>query len=142
MKYEKPLPVYTPVSLKYWQTLKRHELTIQKCKKCNKNIFYPREFCPDCLSEDLRWLKVSGIGKLQSYTVVHSTAYPEFRNDLPIILGFIKLEEGVQMMADIVMCKPENLRVDMEVEIVFDDITEEHTLPRFRPCSKKEQDSR
>lgn len=139
MKYQKPLPIHTPVSEKYWQSLKQHELTIQKCNICDKNIFYPREFCPDCLSEDLEWFKISGKGRLHSYTVIHSSAYPEFRDDLPIMLGFIKLEENVHMIANIVECEPENLKVEMEVEIVFDDITAEYTLPRFKPCSKQEQ---
>ena len=137
MKYEKPLPARTPVSQEYWQALKRHELTIQKCRKCGKNIFYPREFCPDCLSEDLEWFKVSGKRKLHSYTVIHSTAYSEFRNELPIILGFVELEEGVHMVSNIVECKLQNLKVDMDVEVVFDDITKEFTLPRFRPSRKQ-----
>jgi uncharacterized OB-fold protein len=84
----------------------------------------------------LEWFKTRGKGKLHSYTIIHSTAYPEFRDDLPIMLGLIKLEENVNMIANIVECQPKNLRVDMEVEIVFDDITAEYTLPRFRPCSK------
>ena len=139
MKYKRPLPIQSPISQKYWHALKQNELSIQKCKKCAKNIFYPREFCPDCLSDDLEWFKASGKGKLHSYTIIHSTAYPEFRAHLPIILGFIKLEEGVHMIADIVECKPENLKLEMEVEIIFDNVTTEYTIPRFKPRSKEAQ---
>jgi uncharacterized OB-fold protein len=36
------------------------------------------------------------------------------------------------MMSNIVECSPESVTCDMEVEVVFDDVTEDFTLPKFR----------
>jgi uncharacterized OB-fold protein len=133
MRYEKPLPQPTPISKKYWEGLRNHKLLLQRCRKCGISIFYPRKFCPNCLSEDLEWFEARGKGKLHSFTVVYSTGYPEFRKDVPFIIGFVRLEEGVSMISNIVGCELSDLKVDMDVEVVFDDVTEEFTLPKFKP---------
>jgi uncharacterized OB-fold protein len=41
------------------------------------------------------------------------------------------------MLTTIVEVKPEELSIGMEVEVVFDDVTEEMSLPRFRPLRKE-----
>ena len=130
MGYGKPLPTPTPTTQGFWEGLREHKLLIQRCQKCGQIIFYPREFCPNCLSEDLEWFEASGKGKLHSYTIIYSTAYPEFRGEVPLLLGFVELEEGVHMMSNLVNCQPQDVQVDMDVEVVFDDITESFTLPR------------
>ncbi len=65
--------------------------------------------------------------------MVYSTGYPEFREDVPFIIALVELEEGVHMLSNLVECKPEDAQVDMDVEVVFDDVTEEFSLPKFRP---------
>jgi len=37
------------------------------------------------------------------------------------------------MMTNIVDCDPQDVKIGMEVEVVFDDITEDVTLPKFKP---------
>jgi len=48
-------------------------------------------------------------------------------------MAVVRLEEGVQLMSNIVGCKPEQVKCDMEVEVVFEDVTDEITLPKFKP---------
>nr|MDO8091185.1 Zn-ribbon domain-containing OB-fold protein [Candidatus Sigynarchaeota archaeon] len=133
MEYKKPLPTPTPISKKYWEAAREHKLMIQKCGDCGENVFYPRAFCPKCMSSNLNWIESSGKGKLHSFCVVYSTGYPEFREDVPFIIALVELEEGVHMLSNLVECKPEDAQVDMDVEVVFDDVTEEFSLPKFRP---------
>jgi uncharacterized OB-fold protein len=45
----------------------------------------------------------------------------------------VRLEEGISMISNIVGCELSDLKVDMDVEVVFDDVTEEFTLPKFKP---------
>jgi uncharacterized OB-fold protein len=131
--YKKPLPKQSPWSKPFWDGCKKHELLIQKCKDCQKYIFYPKLFCPHCLSTHLEWVKTTGRGKIYSYTIVYSYGPTEFSEDTPYIVAIIDLQEGVRMMSNIVGCAPETVECDMEVGIVFDDVNEEMTLPKFRP---------
>lgn len=134
-EYNKPLPQPTPWSKPFWEGCKRHEFLIQKCKDCGKYIFYPKLFCSYCLSPNLEWVKASGKGKVYTYSIVHSYPPTEFAGDVPYIVGVIVLEEGVRLMSNIVEVSPEDVKCDMEVEVVFDDVTEEITLPKFKPIT-------
>lgn len=134
-EYEKPLPSASPWSRPFWQGCKRKELLIQQCKKCGSKIFYPKLFCPACLSPELDWIKASGKGKVYTYSTVHAYQPAAFANDVPYTIAVIRLEEGVQMMSRIVDCSPEDIKCDMDVEVVFQDINEEFTLPMFRPAA-------
>ena len=131
--YNKPLPYVDEESRSFWEGAKRHELCLQKCQDCGKFHFYPRSICPHCFSYNTEWTRVSGRGKVYSFTVAHKTGLPAFQQDVPYNIAIIELEEGVRMMSNIVECRNEDLSIDMPVEVVFDDVTPEITLPKFRP---------
>lgn len=132
-KYKKPLPQPTPWSKPFWEGCRKHEFLVQKCIDCQKYIFYPKMFCPHCLSSNLEWFKSSGKGKIYSYMVVYSYQPTEFEENLPYIVAIIELEEGVRLMSNVIGCSPETVKCDMKVGVVFDDVTEEVTLPKFKP---------
>lgn len=50
------------------------------------------------------------------------------------MLALVTLAEGPRMMTNIVDCDPEAVRIGMAVTVTFDDVTEEVTLPKFRPA--------
>jgi uncharacterized OB-fold protein len=64
--------------------------------------------------------------------VTHQNQAPGFRDELPYVLAYVELEEGVRVLTNIVGCPPNEVCVGMPVEVVFDDVTAEVTLPRFR----------
>lgn len=134
-EYEKPLPFPSPWSRPFWEGCRRHELLIQHCKDCGANIFYPKLFCSSCLSPNLEWIRSSGRGRIYTFTTVYSYAPTQFANDVPYVIAVIRLEEGVQLMSNIVDGALEQVKCDMEVEVVFDDVTEDFTLPKFRPVT-------
>lgn len=131
--YNKPLPWVYETTRPFWEGAKRHELWLQRCRDCGKFHHYPRFLCPYCLSDNTEWTKVSGRGKIYSFTVSYREAAPAFRPDVPYNIALIELEEGVRMMSNIVECRNEDLRIDMPVEVVFDDVTPEITLLKFKP---------
>jgi hypothetical protein len=55
-----------------------------------------------------------------------------FVNDSPYAPAVIELEEGVRLLSEVVDCDPDALEIDMPVEVVFEDVTDEVTLPKFR----------
>ncbi len=135
--YKKPLPKADPVTAPYWESLKAHAMKIQRCNDTGKFFFYPRGMSPFTLSGNLSWEAVSGKGVLHAFTIVHANRAPGFAEELPYVVALIELEEGVRMMSNLidVQADPEHVKIGMPVELVYDDVTNEITLPKFRPAS-------
>ena len=133
-KYSKPLPkISNQIVKEFYEGTKKHKLLVQHCNDCGRNIFYPKTFCPYCWSENIGWIDSKGKGKLYSYTVCMSNVSEVFELDLPYVVGVVDLEEGVRLLTNIVDCRPEDIKCDIDVEVVFRDVNEEFTLPMFRP---------
>lgn len=135
-EYKKPLPEINPWSIAFWDGAKQHRLLIQECKDCGEKIFYPRKMCPQCWSQRLSWAEASGRGKIFSYSVTLTGVEEKFVEDLPFVLALVDLEEGVRMMTNIVNCPPENVSIGMDVEVVFEDVTEDISIPKWQPTEK------
>ena len=134
--YRKPLPEIQPWSRAFWEGTRRHELLIQECEECGAKIFYPRKYCPECWSAQLKWAKASGKGRVYCHTTTMAGVEDKFVEDLPFVLALVDLEEGVRMMGNIVDCDPGDVGIGMDVEVVFEDVTPEITLPKWKPVKK------
>lgn len=134
-EYRKPLPRSTLDSREFWEGCKRHELVIQRCKDCGTYRHYPRAMCSNCNSTNIEWAKVSGKGSVYTYTVAYPPVHPAFADEVPYAIAIVELEEGVRMVTNVVDCKPEDIYIGMSVEVVFDEVTDQVTLPRFRRLS-------
>ena len=130
--YGGALPKTTPETQAFWDGTKAHRLMLPWCKDCGKPHFYPRSICPFCLSANLEWRQASGRGKLHTY-VINFKAAKGFTK-VPYVIAVVELDEGPRMMTNIVIDDPtpEALPIDAPVEVVFDDVTETITLPKFR----------
>jgi uncharacterized protein len=129
----KPIPVPTRETQPYWEGCKNHELRVQKCTACGHCQFYPRLYCTACMSDRVEWVKTSGRGQVLSFTVVYRPVTRAFAAEVPYVVALITLDEGPQMMSNIVGCAPESVRIGMPVEVVFEDWTEEVSVAKFRP---------
>ena len=130
---KKPVPIVNPWAKPFWDAAQEEKLILQKCQDCDKHIFYPRIACPHCFSDKVEWVDASGKGMVYSYTVVTNNAPSAFLQDMPFVIAIVKLEEGVQMLSNIVNCNPEDVVCDMPVEVTFEKLDDEFTLPKFRP---------
>ena len=130
----KPSPVVNTWARPFWDAARQERLVIQKCVACGEHVFYPRIACPHCGADELEWVEASGRGSVYSFTVVESNAPSAFLNDMPYVVAIIRLQEGVQMMSNIVGCDPYSIECDMPVEVVFERLNDEFTLPKFRPA--------
>ena len=135
--YSKPLPRPDPVTQPFWDSVKAHAMSIQRCSTCRRYVFYPRMHCPSCFGRDLAWMPVSGRGVVHAFTIVHYHSTPAFRADAPYVVALIELDEGVRMMSNLVDVTPDpqHVHVGLPVAVVYDDVTPELTLPKFRPAS-------
>lgn len=132
-KPTKPVPIVNEWARPFWDAARENKLKIQQCRDCGKHVFYPRMSCPECFSEDMDWVECSGRGTVYSFTVVESNPPSAFIQDLPYVIAVIRLEEGVQMLSNIVEWEPGALRCDMPVQVTFDKLNDEFTLPKFKP---------
>jgi uncharacterized OB-fold protein len=133
--YKKPIPVPTPETQHFWDGCKDGKLVLQRCDDTGKAYFPPRPFSPFTGSRNVSTFEASGRAILYSYVINHRPA-PGFQDDGPYAIAVVELEEGPRMMTNIVDCAqtPEALALDMALEVVFEAITDDITLPKFRPA--------
>ncbi len=132
--YLKPLPQKDALSAPFWDALHAHALKFQRCEDCSRYAFPPVSHCPGCLSARLAWTPVSGKGKVLAAVTVDHAPIPEFKADVPYNVALVDLDEGVRVWTNVIGCAPAEVVCDMPVEAVFDDVTLEHTLLKFRPA--------
>jgi uncharacterized OB-fold protein len=127
-----PVPNPIPTSQPFWAATKEHKFMLQRCPQGHV-FYYARTHCPECLSRDLEWFEASGKGKLYSYTVCRRAQSPDFEPDVPYVVAAIVLDEGPRMTSLLVDADPDNVQVDGRVEVVWQDVSEEVSMPYFRP---------
>jgi len=134
--YKKPLPMPDPVTQPFWDSTKAHAMKIQRCNDTGKYFFFPRGMSPFTLSDNISWEPVSGKGTLHAFTIVWAQRQPGFAEDAPYVVAMIDLEEGPRMMTTLIDIDPdpEKVKIGMAVEVVYEDVTDEITLPKFRPA--------
>ena len=127
----RPLP--TPETMHFWDGTAAGELRLQRCDACANVYFPPRPFCPACASRNVTVFKASGNATLYSYVINHRPA-PGFTP--PYAIAVVELAEGPRMMTNIVDCPqtPEALELDMKLEVAFEKLDDNCTLPLFRPA--------
>lgn len=109
-----------------------HELRFQRCTECGTWRHIPRDMCAKCGSFDWEWARSSGKGKLFSWTTATQPMLPQFKDVIPYSAVVVELDEGVRMVTWLTNVKPDELKLDMPLEVDFDDVTPEVTLPKFR----------
>jgi len=134
-EYPGPIPVPTPETRPFWEAARRHELVLQHCAACKEYVFYPRALCPRCLGDGLEWRRLSGRGTLHTFTVVYRGARG-FPLGPPYVIAIVELAEGARLMTNLVGidADPARIRIGMPVEVVFEDVSADIALPRFRPA--------
>jgi uncharacterized OB-fold protein len=64
--------------------------------------------------------------------VVAQPAHPAFKDAVPYGVVLVELEEGVRIISHVVDVPPDQLRIGLPVEVVFEDVAEDVTLPKFK----------
>jgi uncharacterized protein len=132
---DRPMPDPNhPFSKPFWEGCRRHELVLQKCSACGTFRYYPRPFCPECRSPEHDWTRCSGRGSVYTFTIVHRPLTRWFKTKMPLVCAIVELEERTRMMTDIIGVDPDAVKVGMPVVVDFEDVSDEVTLPMFRPA--------
>ena len=129
-----PVPhVCSHLSVPFWQGCQSGELRYQRCEACGISNFPPTEHCRQCFSADLVWMESGGVGEIYSWTVVHRPVTAEF--EPPYAPAIITLDEGYQMLTNVVGVAPDDLEIGMRVQVQFHAVAPDVTLPYFTGLS-------
>lgn len=131
--YSRPLPVPDSESTPFWDGMRESKLMLQRCASSGDYLFPPVTFCPGSLETPV-WVEASGKGTIFSWIVVrHPVPRDLYADEVPYVVAIVALDEGCRMTGNIFDCAPEDMRAGMPVEIVYNRVTPEITLPAFRP---------
>jgi 3-oxo-4,17-pregnadiene-20-carboxyl-CoA hydratase alpha subunit len=127
-----PSPTADAFSLPWWQAAAEHRLVVQRCAACGHTRL-PAPICAECRSAEASWQQVSGRGEVYTYTVVHRPIAAG--QPLPTVIAVIALEGagGVRLISNLVGVDPAQIRIGMPVEVVWEDMSADLAVPRFRP---------
>jgi uncharacterized OB-fold protein len=129
-----PAPYVSPDNKEFWAATAEGRLLLRRCDDCAEYIWYPRPFCPGCGSLKTSWVQASGEGTVYTFTIVHRSNVPGYRDAAPYVVAYVELAEGPRIMTNVTGCEPSDVTVGMPVRVTFDDTGEGSALFRFQPA--------
>ena len=128
----KPIPTITPDLAEFFAGARQGRLMVQRCDECGTLRFPAHALCANCLGTKSKWTPVSGRGEVYSFNIMHQVYHPGFAGEVPYAVVVVKLAEGPKILSNLVGIKPHEIRCGMPVEVVFEKVSDEVTLPKFR----------
>jgi len=125
----RPRPQPTPLSRPFWDACRERRLIVQRCTRCGEHVFIPQAFCSACRSTELEWVESTGIGTVVTYTEVWRPQTAAF--DAPYTVAVVRLDEGYEMMTNLVGTGREAVQIADPVRVSFVDVDGDVTLPCF-----------
>ncbi|WP_433413049.1 Zn-ribbon domain-containing OB-fold protein [Microtetraspora malaysiensis] len=113
----------------FWAATRERRLVIQSCRACGRRQHYPRWLCTACGGAELEFLPVSGLGVVDSFTVVHRAPAPGLAP--PYVVARVRLAEGPVMLTNLV--GDADWACDLPVRVDWRPLPDGRHLPVFRP---------
>ena len=126
-------PIPDADSKPFWEGCRKHRLLFQKCTACGEVRYPPGIICPQCHSMNAEWIESAGQGTVYTFAVYHQAFHPYFKDKTPYVAAVVELDEGPMMITNIAGCPHEDLRCDMPVQLIWEDVSDELSLPKFEP---------
>jgi hypothetical protein len=99
----------------FWEKLKNGEIYATRCKKCGRVYYPPQVDCPECLTSDVEWFKLSDEATLETYTQVQ--ARPQgFEKLEPYFIAIATTADGVKIAGKLENVKLEDVKVGMKLK--------------------------
>jgi uncharacterized protein len=119
----------------WWDAAADHRLVAARCTNCGAFRSPPTPYCPHCLNQDIDWVELSGDAVLYTFTIIRHAPSPELSESVPFTVGVVKLPDAddIKLVTNVVNCRPEDVRIGMELRVVWDDVEPGKSVPRFEP---------
>lgn len=136
MNQEKPLPnMQDADALPFWSAAKEHRLALQWCKQCSTFLYPPGPSCSHCGGLEIPYKDIGRqvTGNLYSYIVTHRAFVPGFSEDVPYIVALVDVDQAgkVKLLANLINCAIEDVRIGMRLRMVWEDRMPEVSLPQW-----------
>jgi len=131
-----PSPIPDFDAQEFWAGCNRGELMMQRCAACKKFRWLPRPMCPACHALGPEWVKMSGKGKVYSWTIITHPVHPAAVDRVPYNVVQVQLDEDPDeliLVTNLVAVRNEDIRVGMPVKVVFEEHEPGVKLPKFKP---------
>ncbi len=124
----------SPSTEPFWAATAQHRLVVPRCTTCGTFRLPPSPFCWKCRAQGLDWVEHVGNGTVYSYTVIRHAVIPPVRDALPLVAAVIELPNtnGCRLVANIVDCEPQDVRIGAPVTLDWYDVRDGTTIPVFR----------
>lgn len=130
----RPIPVPDQYTKPFWDAAKREVLELQRCQSCGHFQHPPYPTCLNCMSIDLKFEPVGGSGTIYAYTYMYHTGDKRFASAVPYASIVVELDDapGALMAANLLGVPHTEAKVGRRVEVVFEPLNDEITLPQFK----------
>lgn len=127
---QRPLPQPTEVTRPFWGAAASRRLIHPRCGECARAFFPPHLACPHCRATSWSWVESAGRGEIYSFSVIHRAPQPGF--DPPYVIAVVDLDEGFELMTNIVETAPAGVRIGQRVRVAWRE-EGDVVLPMFVP---------
>ena len=120
----------------FWRAAAEHRLVVPRCTSCGTFRLPPSAFCFVCRAQDVEWVEQPGHGTLYSFTVIRHPLMPDLADSVPHVPAVVELPDtnGCRLVGPMTDCAVSDVRIGMEVDLVWRDVREGETVPMFRPA--------
>lgn len=118
-----------PELVQFWEASAQGRFLLPRCRSCEHCHWHPRAICPFCGLMDIDWIEATGNGEVYSFSIIRR------RDQAAYVLAYIEVEEGVQLMSNIVGCDPDRVHIGMPVKVAFTVTEDGRWVPVFGPTS-------
>lgn len=120
-------PEIWPDNQEFWAGTKAGKLLVKHCSACHRPHWYPRPQCPFCMSDKTVWKESTGTGTIYTFSVSRRVG------PVPYAIAYVRLDDGVTMMSNIVDCDLETIRIGDRVKVVMKPSADGTMVPMFTP---------
>jgi uncharacterized OB-fold protein len=125
-----------PFTQPFWDATREHRLVVARCAACaTVRPMPPGPFCWECRETDVEWVPLRGSGSVHTFTIVRSAPLPDLADAVPYVIAVVELDDapGARLMTNVVGVDVDAVHIGMPVRVVWDDVDEATTIPRFTP---------
>lgn len=124
-------PAVTEETAPFWQAAAEGRLVVEHCPACGADSFPPRGICRRCRSRDLGLAEITGPGVVYSFTVNHQRWLPDLEVPFAVVLVEFPDHPGVRVVGRLRGCAPEEVAIDMVVDVGFEPGPGGFSVPSF-----------
>jgi len=118
----------------FWEAAAQHKLVVPRCTSCGTYRMPPSGFCWKCRAQEVELVEQSGRGTIYSFTVIWHPLLPDVADSVPYIPAVVELPDtnGCRLVGDVIDVHPSEVKIGMEVELVWRDVREGTSVPTWR----------